>query len=80
MIQAILFLSECFNSGCQRQRDSELTEIAVGGTAQVLTEEPISNGELTYSLLQWSGPRPAHNIPERPEETIYAFARKADCR
>ncbi|XP_072331487.1 uncharacterized protein [Scyliorhinus torazame] len=67
-------------TGCQRQRDSELTEIAVGGTAQVLTEEPISNGELTYSLLQWSGPRPAHNIPERPEETVYAFARKADCR
>ncbi|XP_038671411.1 uncharacterized protein LOC119975690 isoform X3 [Scyliorhinus canicula] len=70
-------------TGCQRQHDSDLTEIAVqpvGGTGQVLTEESISNGELTYSMLQWSGPRPAHNIPERPEETIYAFAQKEDCR
>ncbi|XP_038671410.1 uncharacterized protein LOC119975690 isoform X2 [Scyliorhinus canicula] len=82
LICAYLMMTKKY-TGCQRQHDSDLTEIAVqpvGGTGQVLTEESISNGELTYSMLQWSGPRPAHNIPERPEETIYAFAQKEDCR
>ncbi|XP_041068142.1 uncharacterized protein LOC121291131 [Carcharodon carcharias] len=74
--------------GRQPQQDSVLMETsvqAIAGRMQDLAEneEPTSNSELVYSLLHWTEPRnplaPGPLTQEQPQETIYAFAQKADC-
>ncbi|XP_078392434.1 uncharacterized protein LOC144675662, partial [Cetorhinus maximus] len=74
--------------GRQPQQDSVLMETSVqpiAGRMQDLAEneEPTSNSELVYSLLHWTEPRnplaPGPLTQEQPQETIYAFAQKADC-
>ncbi|XP_078073544.1 uncharacterized protein LOC144496850 [Mustelus asterias] len=73
------------HTGCQRQQDLALMEISaqpIGETRQDLAENEgsLSNGsELTYSFLQWSGPRLHPNTHVRPQETIYALAQRTDC-